>query len=82
MMIEEGQLIKLDNNKEYVIVNKLELHNINYVILMTSSKPLEILIATEKFENGNIVLEEIKDNDELDYVLSRLTINNNDENLT
>ena len=46
---------------------------------MTNSKPLEIMIATEKLVNGDIVLDEIKDNDELDYVLSQFVFKNNDE---
>jgi len=73
-MIEVGQVISLNNNKEYIVVNKMSLHNINYVYLITNSKPLEIMIATEKLVNGDIVLDEIKNNDELDYVLSKLAL--------
>ncbi len=80
-MVEVGQIIKLNDNKEYIVVNKMSLHNINYVYLMTSSKPLEIMIATEKLVNGDIVLDEIKNNDELDYVLSKFALSpdENDE---
>lgn len=78
-MVEVGQLIKLSDNKEYVVVNKMPLHNINYVYLMTNSKPLEIMIATEKLVNGDIVLEEVKSNDELDYVLSRFALTKDED---
>lgn len=74
-MVEVGQIIKLDDDKEYVIINKMNLHNINYVFLMTCSKPLEILIGTEKIVNGEVTIDEIKDNDELDYVLSQFSLN-------
>lgn len=77
-MVEVGQIIKLNDNKEYVVVNKMSLHNINYVYLMTNSKPLEIEIATEKLVNGDIVLEEVKSNEELDYVLSRFVLDKDD----
>lgn len=77
--MQVGQIVKLNDNKEYIIINKMNLHNINYVYLMTNSKPLEIMIATEKLVNGDIVLDEIKDNDELDYVLSQFVFKNNDE---
>lgn len=73
-MLEKGQIIRLNDNKEYIVVNKLELHNISYVYLITTTKPLEILIATEKVVNGKISLEEVKDNNELDYALSKLVL--------
>ena len=79
-MINIGQVIKLDDNKEYIVLNKMNLHNINYVYLVTIEKPTEILIVTEKEENGNLMLEEIKDNDELDYILSQFVLTKeNDE---
>ena len=72
-MLEIGQIINL-NNKEYIIINIMDLHNIKYVFLISNSKPLEVLIGTEKEKDGNIVIEEVKDNDELDYILSRFSI--------
>lgn len=78
-MIEVGQIIKLDDNKVYIVADKINVHNINYLYLVTNSKPIEILIATEKIENGKLVLKEIKDNDELEYVLSQFAISKNDE---
>lgn len=73
-MVEVGEIVTLNDNKEYIVVNKINLHNINYVYMVTNSKPVEILIATEKNINGQITLEEIKDNEELDYVLSQLVL--------
>ncbi len=74
-MIKVGQVIKLDDNKEYMVLNKINLHNINYVYLVTITKPTEILVATIANHDGDISLEEIKDNDELDYILSQLVLN-------
>ena len=73
-MVNVGEIIELDDSKEYIVVSKKELHNIVYVYLITNSKPLEILIATEKDINSEIILEEVKDNDELDYVLSQFAL--------
>ena len=80
-MIKEGQVITLDDNKDYIVLKKLNLHSVNYVYLVTIEKPTEILIVTEKQENGKMILEEIKDNDELDYILSQFvfTKEENDE---
>ena len=78
-MIKVGEIVELNDNKKYMVLNKINLHNINYVYLITMDKPVEILIATEKVEDGEIVLEEIKDNDELDYILSQLVLTKDEE---
>lgn len=71
-MLEKGQIIKLNDNKEYMVVNVMELHSISYVYLITTTKPIDIVIATQKVIDGKISLQEIKNNEELDYVLSKL----------
>jgi len=76
-MIRIGQIVNLDNNKEYMVLDKMNLHNINYVYLITISKPTEILVVTEVNQDNEIILEEIKDNDELDYILSQFVLNFN-----
>lgn len=73
-MLEIGQIVNLNNNKEYIVINTMDLHNIKYVFLISNSKPLEIVIGTEKIKDGNVILEEVKDNNELDYVLSRFVV--------
>lgn len=76
-----GQIVKLSDEKEYMVLNKINLHNVNYLYLITIEQPVEILIATEKEENGEFSLEEIKDNDELDYVLSQLALTKENEEI-
>lgn len=80
-MLEVGKIVSLSNDKNYVVINIMELHNIKYVFLISDSKPLEVVIGVEKEKNGETVLEEIKDNDELDYILSKFTLlkQNDDE---
>ena len=80
-MINVGQVVKLDDNKDYMVLNKMSLHNINYLYLVTVTKPVEMLVVTETNQNGNIVLEEIKDNDELDYVLSQFVLNPDEQDM-
>lgn len=77
-MLEVGQLIKLDNNKEYIVVNTMDLHSVRYVFLVSNTKPLEIVVANEKNKNGSFILEEVKDNTELDYVLSQFALEKED----
>ncbi len=78
-MINIGEIVTLNDSKKYMVVNKMTLHNICYVYLITIEKPVEIIIATESNKNGNYTLEEIKDNDELDYILSKFSLTPNEE---
>lgn len=77
-MLKEGKIVLL-NNKEYIVINRMNLHNTNYVFLISNSKPLEIVIGSEKEKDGKTVLEEIHDNNELDYVLSELVLSNDNK---
>ena len=72
-MLNISEIVNLDD-KEFVVVNKLKLHNILYYFLITTVRPIDIIIATESYENGKLILKEISDNDELDYILSKLVL--------
>ena len=78
-MLEVGEIIKIKDNKEYIVINILNLHNVRYVFLISNFKPLDIVIATEKIKGEDIVIEEIKDNNELDYVLSQFVFSKDEE---
>lgn len=78
-MLEVGEIVKLSNDKEYIVVNTMNLHNIRYVFLISNFKPLDIVIGTEKIIDEDIVVEEVKDNNELDYVLSQFALSKDDE---
>ena len=78
-MLEVGEIVKLSNDKEYIVVNTMSLHNIRYVFLISNFKPLDIVIGTEKIIDEGIVVEEVKDNNELDYVLSQFALSKDEE---
>ena len=78
-MLEIGEIVKLSNDKEYIVVNTMSLHNVRYVFLISNFKPLDIVIGTEKIIDEDIVVEEVKDNKELDYVLSQFALSKDDE---
>ncbi len=78
-MLEIGEIVKLSNDKEYIVVNTMNLHNIRYVFLISNFKPLDIVIGTEKIIDEDIVVEEVKDNTELDYVLSQFALSKDGE---
>ena len=78
-MLEIGEIVKLNEDKEFIVVNTINLHNVRYVFLISNFKPIEIIIATEKIKDENVVLEEVKDNNELDYILSQFALSKDDE---
>ena len=78
-MLEIGEIVKLNDDKEFIVLNIINLHNVRYVFLISNFKPIEIVIATEKIKDENIVLEEVKDNSELDYILSQFALSKDDE---
>lgn len=78
-MLEIGEIVKLNDDKEFIVLNIINLHNVRYVFLISNFKPIEIVIATEKIKDENIVLEEVKDNNELDYILSQFALSKDDE---
>lgn len=51
-MLEQGDLITLSNNKEYIVINKTSLKGKNYVYLITKDGISEIAICL--FENDTL----------------------------
>lgn len=70
MNLEEGQLITLDNNKDYIIIKQVEYNGIIYFYLMTDKKPLEILIVKLQEENGSQILKVIDSKEELKEIIN------------
>lgn len=61
MRIEEGQLVTLDDNKEYMVLKALEYNNTRYIYLMTSSKPIEVLFMKEEMVDNDLTLVPVTD---------------------
>ena len=49
--IKIGELIKLDDNKEYICFFELEELGINYLYLVTQTKPVEVKFAKYKLDD-------------------------------
>ena len=47
-MFEKGDLLTLDNNKEYLVVNQLNYENNNYVFLIAKDGISDIMICLFK----------------------------------
>lgn len=68
MKLEVGEIITLDNNKEYICFSKTNDNGIDYVYLMSNFKPIEIKFAIERIINQEVELEIINDSKQKQYV--------------
>lgn len=68
MKLEVGELITLNNNKEYICFSRINDNGIDYVYLISNFKPIEIRFAIEKVNNQEIELEVINNKDQRQYV--------------
>ncbi len=71
MRIEEGEIVELDNGKEYVVYSVIPENEKNYVYLMSNFKPVEMMFAKEVTgtSDDDISLEIIHDQEEKQKVL-------------
>jgi hypothetical protein len=73
MNINKGEVLVLDNGKEYLVVDTIVCHATEYAFLTTTSKPLEILIGKKVDDgNGNSYIDKVNDVEEIRYILSVL----------
>ena len=65
MKLSDGQIITLDDNKDYIVVKQEIYRNNNYIYLMTASKPLEVMFVRQENDELNLVIDE----DELKVIM-------------
>ncbi len=56
-----GETAVLENGKEYVCFANLEENGIDYVYLVSNSKPLEVRFAIQILTNGTLQLEIVEE---------------------
>lgn len=61
MKLENGEVITLEDEKEYIVFNSILKEGVNYVFLISNFKPVEICFAKEIIDGENISLEIIND---------------------
>lgn len=59
-MIENGEILNLDN-KEYILISKINFENKTYGLLMSNFKPIEIMYVKFIKINDKFVFEVIND---------------------
>lgn len=72
MDLEIGNVIQLSDGLDYAVVQKIVVNKINYFYMITTNAPLQTIIVKQKDVDGEIVLETVVDEEELDYILYRI----------
>lgn len=71
MKLEVGELITLDDDKEYICLSRITYEDKDYVYLMSNFKPLEVRFALENIVGEDVELTIVGD-PELKKVLLEL----------
>ena len=79
MKINEGEIIQLDNNKEYICFSKISVQNDYYVYLISNFKPLEVKFAKEISDGDSVSLEIINDQNQKKKLLKLFTDKQNNK---
>jgi len=69
MDYERGEILTLENNKEYVVVDTVVHEEENFVYLINNNDNKEILIQRVKIEDGAETLYPLKDKEEFKALL-------------
>ena len=73
MKLTEGEIIVLNNNKEYICITTINQNNKNYLLLMSNFKPLEIKFAEQYTKDNNIEVRIINNQAEKAEIMEALT---------
>lgn len=73
MKLETGELIELENNETYIVMNSIEYNNKNYVMLMTDKSPISIKIAIQEIINDKVSLTVVENSKEIEGVIKYMS---------
>ncbi len=69
-MLEEGLIITLDNQKQYIVVKGIEWKKQEYYYLLSVHKPLENLIVKGTVHNNVMNFQSVSDSSEFETVMN------------
>lgn len=72
-MLEAGELVELDNDEAYIVMNSMEYNNKNYVMLMTDRSPISIKIAIQEMINNEVDLTIVENSQEIEEVIKYMS---------
>lgn len=66
--ITKDEIITLDNDKEYFVVEIVEQGDIHYLYLVNESDE-DVILAEETVKNGELVIETVNDSDKITEIM-------------
>jgi len=78
--VETGEIIELENGKEYICFSTLQDEGKEYIFLMSNFKPLEIRFARQYEQDGEILLEIVGDRATKERLLALFKAKHNAQN--
>lgn len=73
MKLEAGELIELNNNETYIVMNNIEYNNKSYVMLMTDKSPVSIKIAIQEVVNDTVSLTTVENSKEIEEIVKYIS---------
>ena len=79
------KIVTLDNGKEYCIISETTYNNQRYCVAVEYFADKEdvgdkYFVFKENFENDRVILELVTDNDLEDYIILRVSVENDEKN--
>ena len=68
--LSAGEIITLDNQKEFICVSRIVEDGRSYVFLMSNFKPLEIMFAEETVEGEDLCVTIVKSQEKKMHLLN------------
>jgi len=74
MKLINGEMIVLEDGNEYIVINTTNINGIEYALLMTSTKPVSMMVVmTEVERDESISVTTVSDQEVIKEVVSNIT---------
>jgi len=74
-----NDVLVLEDNSEYIVVDKVKENETNYLLLINKNESdSDICLVKEVKNEGNIILSAVTDANEFDQIFTKLSQNNKD----
>lgn len=67
--LEFGEVVVLENGKEYIVFSKANVDGVDYVYLMSNFKPLDIMFAKQIIDGDELKLDIVSNKEEKEKLL-------------
>jgi hypothetical protein len=73
MKLINGEMVTLEDELEYIVINTVTYENIDYALLMTASKPISMMIVIVEEDEEGLSIVPIGDQEKAQQILELIT---------